>query len=204
MENKYLEDLKEIKEMMSKSSRFISLSGWSGVAAGVTALAGLYAVDQVLSRENARLLYYSGEGLSEPQFMLVCIAACTIVVAAGAAIFFTTQKAKIENQPIWDAQSRRLTINLLIPLITGGIFSLMLLSKGNLEFVMPTTLIFYGLALVNASRYTLHEIRSLGILEIIIGLCAMQWLEVSHYLWGLGFGILHIAYGIYIRIKYKQ
>lgn len=204
MEKQYLEDLKEIKEMMSKSSRFISLSGWSGVAAGIIALGGLYAVNKVLSKDDTRLLYYDGEGLSEPQFMLVCIAACTILLATGAAIFFTTQKAKKENQPIWDAQTRRLLINLLIPLITGGIFSLLFLSKGLFEFVMPATLVFYGLALVNASRYTLHEIRSLGILEIIIGLCAMQWIEFSHFLWGIGFGILHIVYGIYIRIKYKQ
>ncbi len=64
------------------------------------------------------------------------------------------------------------------------------------------TLIFYGLALVNGGKYTFPEIRTLGILQIIIGLLAFQFIGLSLLFWALGFGLVQIIYGLVIQRKY--
>ena len=119
-------------------------------------------------------------------------------------IFFTSRKAKKNKQKLWDQQTKRLLLNLFIPLATGGILCLILLSKGFIGFVAPFTLIFYGLALVNASKYTLREVRSLGILEIILGLIGTNYVGFGLLFWVIGFGALHILYGIIMKVKYKD
>ena len=120
----------------------------------------------------------------------------------GVGIFLSTRKAKKNNQKIWDLQTKRLLINLLIPLITGGIFCLILLFNGYVGIIAPLTLIFYGLALVNASKYTLKEVRSLGIAEIILGLIATYFIGYGLLFWSVGFGLLHIIYGIIMKTRY--
>jgi hypothetical protein len=132
------------------------------------------------------------------------IAGGTLVVALGTGIFFTTRKTIRQGHKIWDHQTKRILINLAIPLVTGGIFCLMLLAKGFVGMIAPLTLIFYGLALVNVSKYTVEEMRSLGILEIILGLVAMRAMGWGLLLWALGFGVLHIVYGIILQLKYKS
>lgn len=201
---KYIEDLKDIKEMMNKSSKFISLSGLSGISAGIIALIGAYfAWNNIYSKTgyqdfNRTLLSF--DQLSQ----LLTIGFITLILAVGFGIFFTRLKAKKLKQKAWDSQTKRLLINLLIPLISGGIFCLIILSKGYVGLIAPLTLLFYGLGLINASKYTLTEVRSLGLLEIILGLCATFFIGYGLIFWCIGFGILHIIYGIIMEIKYKS
>jgi hypothetical protein len=128
----------------------------------------------------------------------------TLVLSIGIGIYFTTKETKKQNQKIWDHQTKRLLINLAIPLITGGILCLMLLLRGYVGIVAPLTLIFYGLALVNASKYTLSEIRSLGLAEIVLGLISMQFIGFGLLFWSVGFGVLHIVYGAAMQMRYKS
>ena len=201
--DKYIQDLREIKEIMSRSSRFISLSGLSGVSAGVFALIGAYLAYKTVYTND-----YSTYGkvilTSENLTTLLLIAMVTLVLSIGMGIYFTTKETKKQNQKIWDHQTKRLLINLAIPLITGGILCLMLLLKGYVGIVAPLTLIFYGLALVNASKYTLSEIRSLGLAEIVLGLISMQFIGFGLLFWSVGFGVLHIVYGAAMQMRYKS
>ena len=202
-ELKYKDDLKDIKDIMNRSSRFISLSGLSGVAAGIIALLGAYVAYQTVYSKQVFLGYQRAIITNGNITTLLIIALLTIILAIGAGIFFTSRKAKKNEEKLWDLQTKRLLINLLIPLVTGGILGLMLLIKGYIAIVAPLTLIFYGLALVNASKYTLTEIRSLGLIEIILGLIAFQYIGYGLLFWSIGFGLLHIIYGIAMHIKYK-
>ncbi len=204
MKEKYIEDLKEIKDIMNRSSRFISLSGLSGISAGITALIGAYLAYQTVYFEQDYLGYRRAFLTSESLMQLLLIAIGTLFVAVGTGIYFTTQKTKKQNQKIWDAQTKRLLINLAIPLATGGILCLILINKGYIGIVAPLTLIFYGLGLVNASKYTLNEIRSLGILEVILGLISIQFIGYGLLFWSIGFGVLHIIYGVIMQLKYKS
>ena len=200
----YLEDLKEIKEIMNRSSRFISLSGLSGVSAGVFALLGAYAAYEIVYSNQNYLIYRSATITSESILNLFLVALATLFGAISTGIYFTTRQSRKLKQKVWDAQSRRLLINLAIPLVTGGVLALLLLKEGYIGLVAPLTLIFYGLALVNASKYTLTELRSLGILEIILGLIGVYYIGYGLIFWAFGFGILHIVYGLMMHFKYQQ
>ncbi|WP_420575184.1 hypothetical protein [Ekhidna sp.] len=204
MKEKYIEDLKEIKDIMNRSSRFISLSGLSGISAGVIALVGAYLAYKFVFERNDYLIF-DRVVLSTDRLMdLILIATTTLIVSFGSVIYLTTKETRKKNQKIWDQQTQRILINLSIPLFTGGIICLLFLSQGYLGVIPPFTLIFYGLALVNVSKYTLNEIRSLGLLEILLGLIALQFISFGLVIWSAGFGLLHIIYGFIIKAKYKS
>ncbi|MBN2598485.1 MAG: hypothetical protein JXR82_17030 [Marinifilaceae bacterium] len=212
-QQKYIEDLKDIKEMMNKSSKFISLSGLSGISAGIIALIGAYfAWATIYSRSEYQ--DFNRTLLNIDQLIeLLTIGFVTLILALSFGLFFTRLKTKKLKQKVWDSQTKTLLINLLIPLISGGIFCLLLLMKGYIGLIAPLTLLFYGLALVNASKYTISEIRSLGILEILLGLTATYFIGYGLIFWCIGyglifwcigFGLLHIIYGIVMELKYKS
>lgn len=189
--------------MMERSSRFISLSGYSSVMAGVYALAGAAAAYYRLHPERlgAEPGVYS---TAETQAFLVTDALIVLLLAVGTGIALTTRKARRDGNSILDAAARRLLINLSIPLITGGIFCIALINRGDWYYLAPSMLIFYGLALLHASKYTRDLARSLGIAQIIVGLIALFAGGDGLFFWAFGFGALHILYGIYMYIKYEK
>jgi hypothetical protein len=199
---KYIQDLRQIKEIMDRSSKFISLSGLSGIAAGVIALAGAWYAYRNIYTESDFYGYQVVTISSESIASIIGLGVVILILAIGAGVFFTAQKAKKANQKVWNSQAKRLLINLSIPLVTGGLLSLIFLSRGFIGIIAPLTLIFYGLALVNASKYTHEEIRSLGIIEIILGLISAYFIGFGLLFWAIGFGLLHIVYGIIMHYRY--
>lgn len=199
-----LQQLAEIRSLMEKSSRFISLSGLSGVGAGVCALLGSAAAWWRLQQYNLSTINYA-EQKGALMVELLLIAGLTLVAALCIGGIFTWRKARRQGQGLWDQSSRQLLGNLFIPLITGGLFCLLLLKQGMVSMIAPATLIFYGLALVNASKYTLNDIRYLGFCQIVLGLLNASFISLGNGLlfWTLGFGILHIVYGVYLHLKYQ-
>lgn len=196
----YLQDLKEIKELMNKSTLFISLSGLSGILAGIYALLGAAVVYFLI--ENHQGYYIT---LESKTFKLIVLTAMVVLLASlVTAYVMTVNKAAKAGEKMWNPASKRLLINFLIPLITGGIFALLLLRNGSYGLVAPVTLIFYGLACVNASKYTLRDVRYLGITEIILGLLVVEFSGYGLYFWVLGFGVCHIVYGSLMHFKYDR
>lgn len=211
MENESLKTLKEIKTLMEKSTRFISLSGISGISAGIVALIGIFALFINYSDFFFVIPSYYYKGITESDvrinsFLLFLLvdAILMLIFAIGSAIFFTTKRAKKNKQPIWDHTVKRLLINLFIPLATGGIFCFILFFHHLLYLIPAVSIIFYGLALINAGKYTLNEIKYLGISEIIIGLFASIYWEYGFVFWSFGFGIMHIVYGSIMYFKYEK
>ncbi len=202
----HLNTLSEIRNLMERSSRFISLSGLTGVAAGVFALVGAWAAHYFAGISFTDEAAYNARwDYQELRSFLIADALIVLVLAVGFGIFFTTRKAKKEGHKVWDKTAERLIINLFMPLVAGGIFCLILLFKYQLiDLVAPTTLIFYGLALINASKYTLNDIRYLGISEVILGLIGSYFLGYGLLIWAIGFGVLHIVYGLVMYNKYEK
>lgn len=199
--------LTDIRKMMERSSRFISLSGLSGVFAGIVALIGAYLAKQEISDYTNKINYESGvSGDISIEFNLIKLALAVIVIAFVGGFLFTYRKAKKNNLPIWDKTSKTLLVNLFIPLVAGGLFIIALLFNypypGGL--IAPSCLIFYGLALVNASKYTLTDIRFLGYLEVILGITCMFFIGNGLLFWATGFGVLHIIYGLVMYFKYER
>jgi hypothetical protein len=203
-QEKYIQDLKEIREMMNRSSRFISLSGFSGISVGIIALAGTYLAYRKIYMHQGALDYAAVELSGKSLTHLLVIALSTIFLSILSGIYFTSRETRKKKLKAWDLQTKRLLINFGIPLLAGGIICLILLVQGFLGMVAPLTLVFYGLALLNASKYTLNEIRSLGLLEIVLGLLAMQFISIGLLFWSLGFGLLHIVYGTMVYLKYRS
>lgn len=192
--------------MMERSSRFISLSGLSGISAGIIAIIGAFIggwyinnnIDYVegnVARENVR---------TEDVVILLLLAGVILFLAIGAAIYFAIRKARLNNLPIWNKAAELTLVNLLLPLGTGAIFCLILFTYGLYILIAPATLVFYGLALLNASKFTLSEIRYLGVSEIVLGLIAMVIPGYSILFWALGFGLLHIVYGAVMYFRYER
>lgn len=201
---KYAEDLKEIRDIMNRASRFISLSGLSGVSTGIIALAGALLAYQIIFKRRDYLVYNAVELNKSDLTYLLFIAIGTLILSIGSAVFFTDRKTKKQHQVVWNIQTKELLLSLSIPLVTGGLLCLMLLFKGFVGILPPLTLIFYGLALLNGSKYTLSEIKNLGLIDILLGLIAFQFINYGLFLWALGFGFVQIVYGIIIQIKYKS
>lgn len=198
--NNYLQDIKDIKQMMSQSSQFISLSGFSGVFAGIYALIGSFYVDNLIKNSAYTSISLSNDTFREILLVAVIVLSASLVTAYG----MTVKKARKIGEKVWNPSSKRLLINFAIPLITGGIFSLLLLQKGQILLIAPVTLLFYGLACLNASKYTLRDVRYLGITEIFLGLLAVQFSGYGLYFWMLGFGLCHIVYGTMMYFKYDR
>lgn len=198
--NNYLQDIKDIKNMMSQSSQFISLSGLSGVLAGIYAILGAIYVNGLLLNH-----YETYVTIESDTFKKIVITALVVLTASLlTAYVMTVRKAKKLEESVWNPSSRRLLINFLIPLVTGGIFALLLLRHGHYGLVAPITLLFYGLACLNASKYTLRDVRYLGITEIILGLLAVEFSGFGLYFWAIGFGLCHIIYGGMMHFKYDR
>lgn len=200
----HLQDLTEIRSMMERSSRFISLSGLSGVFAGMFALVGAYiAYNRILADNEGEYL-----NLLNNTPLLRFIVIDGIVVLTFSLIFafyFTARQAKRKGLKLWDNTSRRLLVNMGVPLIAGGFFCLILLQQAP-HLIDSATLVFYGLALINASKYTYDDVKYLGYIEVVLGLaCGLlnEW-RIGLLFWSLGFGVLHIAYGIVMYKKYER
>jgi len=203
--------LQDIRNLMERSSRFISLSGLSGISAGIFALLAAAMVYWYcgLTPFVHKYIYYKAAidhpkwGMNFYSFILL-VGAITFIGACFSAWFFTSRKAKQDGQAIWDKPTRMTLTNLAIPLVTGGIFCLGLMQFGEIGYVAPATLVFYGLALVNASHFTLRDVRWLGLSEIALGLIAMFNVGFGLEFWALGFGLLHIIYGTMMYYKYER
>jgi hypothetical protein len=204
MNQKHQEDLSHIRSMMERSSRFISLSGLSGVFAGISALVGGGYAFQLAQEDGINLLdgtnnFYNPELIKK----LLVVGFFIFVFALFFGILFTVRKSKKNKLTIWTSVTKNLLLNLAIPLIVGGIFCFALIQHDLFVLVAPATLVFYGLALINAEKYTLSDIKYLGILEASLGCISLFFLGSGFVFWMLGFGVLHVLYGIILYNKYK-
>ncbi len=207
--------LSEIKNMMEKSSRFLSLSGLTGIFAGIYALVGAYLVYSdfnIISSDAASVTYSefiktANSGTDSVILKiqsLFTIGAIVLVLSLVTGYIFTSRKAKKQNLNVWDSTTKRMVVSLSIPLIAGGIFCLILIKHEVVGLIAPATLIFYGLALLNASKYTFNDIKYLGVLEIVLGLVSAYYIGRGLLFWAVGFGILHIVYGTVMYYRYDQ
>lgn len=212
-QNYHLDTLQDIKQMMERSSRFISLSGLSGIAAGSCALIGAWFAYGVIEKSssaanNLRTITRSDSTpISIDDWMgncLVQIAAITFTAAFILSFIFTYLRSKKTNTPIWGATARRLMLNVMIPMAAGGIYLLKLMENQAYGLIAPGCLIFYGLALLNASKYTLPETKYLGYSEILLGIVSLWFIGYGIYFWAMGFGVLHIIYGTVMWWRYER
>lgn len=201
----YEKDLASIRTMMERSAKFISLSGLSGILAGIYALAGAAAAYSILPDPLSPTEYESRSPISNDTiFTVIAIAAAVLAASLATGLLLSSRQAKKQGVKFWSASSERLAINVSIPVVTGGILIIILILHGHYDLAAPASLIFYGLALLLGSANTFDEIRYLGFCQIILGLIAAYFSAYGLIFWALGFGVLHIVYGVIMYNKYDK
>ncbi len=210
-ENEPIQALADIKQMMDRSSRFVSLSGWSGVAAGICALVAAwlagkkfneYPISENKYEANAG---YSRDGnLLHLDRELLILAVVTFLTAFFFAFLFTYLRSRKTGVPIWGFMARRVVINVAVPMIAGALLIWRITDYGLYGLIAPACLLFYGLALINASKFTVSEVRYLGYLQLLLGVINLWAIGYGLYFWAAGFGVLHILYGIVMWNKYER
>ena len=199
-EKDYIKDLAEIRQMMERSSKFISLSGWAGILAGIYALVAAYIASTLFNFKPVE-----GSNMAPSDMLnVILLALALLVLALTTAVFLSYKSASKHSEPIWNATSRRLLLNMAVPLVTGGIFLIIMISQSHFNMLSSISLIFYGLALYNAGNFTYKEVKILGVIQIILGLISACFISWALLIWAAGFGLMHIVYGIYIQVKYKR
>jgi hypothetical protein len=192
--NQHLRDITEIRSMMERSSKVLSLSGLSGVSAGFVAIAGTWFAQWVQPRVSR----------TDIAIYLIFDALAVLLLGVGMAALFSIRMARKKALPVWTNTSRFLLVDLAIPLTAGGLFCIALMESGSYSLIPGTMLVFYGLSLINGSKYALREIRYLGITELALGCIAIFTPEQGLNLWALGFGVMHILYGSLMYFRYER
>jgi predicted lysophospholipase L1 biosynthesis ABC-type transport system permease subunit len=201
----YQKDIESIRQLMERSVKFLSLSGLSGILAGVYALTGAAVAYAIVQYPNTPF-EYRDQSVKETTIILqlLSIAMVVLILSLITGYRLASAKAKKLGVKIWDATSKRLTVNLTIPLVAGGLFILILLANGHYGVAAPACLVFYGLALINASQNLFDEVRYLGYSEIILGLVSAIFPGYGLFFWAFGFGVLHIIYGAVMFKRYDR
>ena len=198
-------ELSSIRNLMERSTKFISLSGMSGIMAGIYALIGAFVGYKMVYTENSGLLYRDVY-LSNPTIWwpLLLVAGVVLTLSVITGIWLTIKQARKKGETFWNPVSKRLLLNMAIPLVTGGLFILIIIFKGYYHIIASSCLLFYGLALVSASQFTFTDVKWLGFCEITLGLLAALYPGYGIVFWAIGFGVLHILYGAIMHFKYNQ
>ena len=202
-EKEYLDDIKKIRTIMERSSNFISLSGLSGILVGIYALIGSFIAYQILYINGIHL---DGFIINKDSIIikLGVLAVVLLLLAVGTGLYLTVKKSGQNPWDIKDPGYRNLAEHLLVPLVSGGLFIIVLVMRGYFGIVAPAFLIFYGLALVGGSKYTIHDIKYLGLIEVTLGLICAVLPGYGLLFWAFGFGVMHILYGTLMYIKYER
>lgn len=209
-QQEHLDNLQAIRRLMEQSSRFAGLSGLAGVIAGSLALAAVASVYAYLGISPLSPQAYplptpaNPAELSAYNNFLAIIFGLVLLLSLCAGILMAYLKARKLGLPVWDGTAQRLAAHFFLPLAAGGIYILLLMYHGYFLLVIPATLLFYGMAHLNASKFTIPHIRFLGMAEIITGLLATCFISHSLLFWAWGFGVLHILYGAFIYFKYER
>lgn len=197
-------ELSSIRDLMERSTKFMSLSGLSGVLAGCYALIGSYIVYGLMPVTSAEQGRGFGVLNAETLSLILLVAVTVLLLSLGTGILLTIRQAKKDGKNYWNPVSQKLLASMAVPLVSGGFFILISIYHGEYSAIASLCLIFYGLALVAASQFTFSDVKWLGFFEIALGLSAALIPQCGLLFWALGFGVLHVLYGTIMHFKYKQ
>ena len=202
-----IEEIKNIRNLMERSTRYMTLSGMASILAGIYALIGATAAYFLVYRQNFKYdtdFQPLDKYPFDPRLVIISIALIVLILAISTAVILTRRKAIKSGSSLWNRQAKRVIYQFSIPLITGGLFCMLLIWHNNIAMVASACLVFYGLAMLNASKFTFNETHQFGLSQIILGIFAGIFLKYGIIFWTLGFGICHIIFGIFIYRKYEK
>ena len=199
------EELAEIKSMMERSTRFLSLSGLSGILAGIYSLAAagltwywIYFPSSSWGSSGATLSF------REVLNRLLLLGLATLIAAVSTAYLLSKKKGSNSSKIFWTPASKRFLQALFLPVALGGFFCFALLHERAFGLIPAATLIFYGIGLVQSAQFTLGEIKNLGYTQLALGLIAAFFPDFGLLCWALGFGAFHVIYGALMYFRHER
>ena len=191
--------LNEIRSLMERSTRFLSLSALSFVLVGIYACISAYTVYHLYGGQHSGPILQ----INTPSRLYTTIGIALLLLTLSLATVFLLSygKAKKESAHVHlDQTTRRLLWHFFFPLIIGGLLCLSLIYHLHYGLTSSIMLIFYGLSVVNCSKYTYSNIQYLGYAEILLGVLDSFFQGHALLFWTIGFGLFHILYGIYFYL----
>src|SRR4051812_13490822 len=103
-EHDYIRDITEMRSMMERSSKFLSLSGLAGIMAGIYALAGATLAYKIFNFNPDQIVYDTTESgsLSFDLSKLIFLAIIILILALATAILLSYKKANKTGEKFWN------------------------------------------------------------------------------------------------------
>jgi hypothetical protein len=182
-----LENLRFIRETMSRASEFTAVPGWGGIFMGISALI------------TAPI---AGPPDDSVRWMLIWFA--DGAVAATIALVAIAIKSRRSGAPLSKAApALRFALAFVPPLVAGMILTPVFALMGLGARLPGCWLLLYGTAVATGGAFSVRVVPLMGICFMALGAIAFAapaaW---GHWLMALGFGVLHIVFGIIIARSY--
>ena len=190
MRERAADDLGFIRATMERAASYRAVPGWGGMRMGFIALA---ATPFAISAPT-----------SSSWLMVWALAA---LLGASVGVFEMLRKARFEGVSLFSGAGSRFAKALAPGLITGGLLTLVLQSTGPLELLPGVWLLCYGTAVIGAGAHSIRAVRLMGLSFMLLGALALLGVVFApdarlagDVCMALGFGLLHVVFGIGIGI----
>jgi len=197
-----LDSLNEIKSMMERSSKFTNISGWTWIWVGFVGLISASIAYFIILEEEFRL--YTLLPNAQRDINLVILLISTLIVACAGGFYFMINKTNKDGAKFINPTTKRILARFILVLLIGATICAALYMHLSFVYIAPTTLLFYGLALLNVEKDTILEIKYLAYSEIILGLLAFFLIYKGLLFWTIGFGLIHLIFGVWMVLKYDN
>jgi hypothetical protein len=181
-----IDDLSFIRRTMERATAFTAVPGWGGVAMGCTGLAGA----AVAARTDTALAWV----------------ACWLTAAVAALLIGTwamAVKARRAGTPVFSWSGRQFVLSFLPPLAVGALLTVVLAGNDLIQVLPGTWLLLYGSGVVTGGAFSVRVVPVMGMCFMLLGAVALfgpaSW---GNLLMGLGFGGLHLVFGLLIARRY--
>ncbi|MBR1835514.1 MAG: hypothetical protein IJ785_08460 [Bacteroidales bacterium] len=208
--NDAIDTLREIKDLMQKSSRFQTISGISIIIIGIYASIVSFGAWLLLGNHEPYSWLPSWAtdfALNTPgrTWAAILCALVLLVLSFGTVCLMSYFKTKRVNQRfVFDQTVRRSLWAFFVPAATGGLLCLAMLQQGHYGITSSFMLVFYGLALINSAHHTTSRLALLGYVELLLGIVDCFVVNQGLLFWFLGFGLWHIIFGIFFTLSNRR
>jgi hypothetical protein len=178
--------LRYIRETMESAAEFTAVPGWGGVAMGLTALAAAWLAARQASPLN---------------WAIVWLAEAFVAVAIAAPAAAT--KARRANSSLFSGPGRKFVLSFAPPIVVGGLLTLVLIQLGIFSALPGVWLLLYGTAIVTGGAFSVRAVPIMGLCLMAVGAASLfAPAAFGNYFMAAGFGLVQIAFGLWIALRY--
>lgn len=180
-----LDNLQFIRETMERATAFTAISGWGLAAVGLTALGAAW-----LAAAQPR-----------PRWLAVWLGEALLAfLIAGAS---TVRKARASKAPLFSMPGKRFALSFSPPMLVGALLTAGLYGAASDALLAGTWLLLYGTGIVTGGAFSIRIVPVMGMCFMLVGAAALfAPAAFVNWLMALGFGGLHVVFGVIIARRY--